>query len=441
MPDPSTDVNAASGPAISEIVAATTTSQLSCREHLDSRLQRCIALEGQIEAWAHLDPELASAQAEALDATREGGPMFGVTVGVKDVIDTFDMPTEFGSEIHRGHRPPRDAACVALTRRAGGVVMGKTVTTEFANVTPGKTRNPFDRNRTPGGSSSGSAAAVAAGMVDVAIGTQTTGSTIRPASFCGVVGYRPSFGDLPTSGVMQVSGSVDTLGILARRVDDVAMYRDVLMGVTPNALPMVSAPRVGLCRTDRWRDLSPATREGIDGVVGRLTSHGAIVEEVRAPVDFDALEEAHRWITGFEMSRNLSWEIDHHWDELSDGLRTGRLQDGAACSEQRYRDMRDRAARARQVMSHYFTDLDVILAPAAVGEATGIESPVPHPWVYQPWTMLHVPTVTLPLLKGPAGLPVGVQMIGRFADDRNLLAVALWIEQRLGYPSAYGESV
>ena len=296
--------------SISEIVRATSSGDISCREHVASRLERTLALEPDVQAWAHLDPGQGLQRAESLDRSEQHGRLHGVTVGVKDIIDTHDMPTEFGSDIYRGHRPVRDAACVALTRRAGGVILGKTVTTEFANVTPGKTRNPFDSNRTPGGSSSGSAAAVAAGMVDIAIGTQTTGSTIRPASFCGVVGYRPTYGDLTTSGVMQVSGSVDTLGILARHVDDVALYRDILMGVSPKPLPPVQTPSLMLCRTEHWLDLAPSTRTLIEDAAERLASNSARVEEVASPASLGRLEKAHRWITSFEMTRNLTWEIE-----------------------------------------------------------------------------------------------------------------------------------
>jgi len=376
-------------------------------------------------------------QADRLDESSAHGPLHGITVGVKDIIDTHDLPTEFGSEIHRGNRPPRDAACVALTRRAGGVIAGKTVTTEFANVTPGKTANPFDPKRSPGGSSSGSAAAVASGMVDIAIGTQTTGSTTRPASFCGVVGFRPTFGDLSTSGVMQVSGSVDTIGILGRCVEDVAVYRDVLLGVAPKPLPLISPPRVGFARTGRWLEIDPTTRSLLEGLADRLAANSTAVGEVLSSPIMEGLEEAHRWITGFEMTRNLSWEIDNHWDELSDGLREGRLRDGGACSEELYFEMRARAASARLDHHAVFVDFDVIMAPATVGEATPLDDPVPHPWIYRCWTLLHVPVVTLPILKGPNGLPVGVQLIGRHGEDRHLLAVANWLEKTLGYPTSY----
>lgn len=423
--------------SIAEIVTATTSGEISCREWAQSRLDRISSLEPEVGAWAHLDPELVTARADRLDASSAHGPLHGITVGVKDIIDTHDLPTELGSEIHRGNRPSRDAACVALTRRAGGVIVGKTVTTEFANVTPGKTANPFDPKRSPGGSSSGSAAAVASGMVDVAIGTQTTGSTTRPASFCGVVGYRPTFGDLSTAGVMQVSGSVDTIGILGRCVEDVALYRDVLLGVAPQPLPEVSTTRVGFARTGRWPDIHSTTRSLLEGLAERLADNSAAVGEVAWSPVLEGLEEAHRWITGFEMARNLSWEIDNHWDSLSRGLREGRLRDGGDCTEELYFEMRARAAHARLGLPSLFTDFDVIMAPATVGEATPLDDPVPHPWIYQPWTLLHVPVVTLPILRGPNGLPIGVQLIGRRGEDRHLLAVANWLEKIFGYPTSH----
>jgi len=232
-----------------EIVAAIATGRTTCEAVARACLERIAAREPRVQAWAHLDSDRVIAQARLLDRGGARGPLHGVPFGVKDIIDTWDLPTEYGTVIHKDHRPAKDAACVALSRRAGGVLMGKTVTTEFANITPGPTRNPLDLSRTPGGSSSGSAAAVADFHVPVAIGTQTTGSTTRPASFCGVFGYRPTYGDLRTAGVMEASGSLDTLGILARSVEDVSLYRDVLLGIEPVPLPEdEAAPRIGFCR-------------------------------------------------------------------------------------------------------------------------------------------------------------------------------------------------
>jgi Asp-tRNA(Asn)/Glu-tRNA(Gln) amidotransferase A subunit family amidase len=203
----------------------------ACLEHIAMR-------EPEVQAWQYLNGDQVLAQARALDQCGISGPLHGVPFGIKDIIDTYDMPTEYGSPIYRGHQPASDAACVALSRKAGGILMGKTVTTEFANVFPGKTRHPRDPHRTPGGSSSGSAAAVSACMVPLAVGTQTTGSTIRPASFCGIVGYRPTYGHLRCTGVKEAAGSFDTLGLMARSIADIALYRDVLLGDTPAPLPV-----------------------------------------------------------------------------------------------------------------------------------------------------------------------------------------------------------
>src|SRR3954463_5306505 len=216
-----------------EIVAAINGGKATCEAIAPACLEHIQLREPKVQAWQHLNREQTIGQAIALDKSGKRGPLIGVPFGIKDIIDTADMPTEYGSPIYKGNRPKNEAACVALGRKAGGLLMGKTVTTEFANRFPGKTRNPFDETRTPGGSSSGSAAAVGDQMVPLAIGTQTTGSTIRPASFCGVFGYRPTWGDLRCSGVREAAGSLDTLGLLARSIADIALYRDVLLGIEP----------------------------------------------------------------------------------------------------------------------------------------------------------------------------------------------------------------
>ena len=223
-----------------EIVAAIGEGRTTSEAVVRACLERVAARESQVHAWAHIDPDAALVAARAADNSGKRGPLAGVPFGVKDIIDTFDMPTEWGTPIHKGRQPERDAACVALSRKAGGILLGKTVTTEFANLHPGPTRNPHDLTRTPAGSSSGSAAAVADFMVPIAIGTQTTGSTIRPASFCGVFGYRPTYGEHRMHGVMEASGSLDTLGILSRSVADIALYRDVLLGIPPEPMPQVT---------------------------------------------------------------------------------------------------------------------------------------------------------------------------------------------------------
>src|SRR4051795_12598201 len=231
-----------------EIIAAIGQGQTTSEAVVRACFDRIAAREPEVHAWAHLDPEAALARARAFDKSSKRGPLAGVPFGVKDILDTLHLPTEWGTPIHKGRRPERDAACVALSRKAGGVLLGKTVTTEFANLHPGPTRNPHDLSRTAAGSSSGSAAAVADFMVPVAIGTQTGGSTIRPASFCGVFGYRPTHGEHRMHGILEGAGSLDTIGILSRSVADIALYRDVLLGAPPEPMPKIERPHFALCR-------------------------------------------------------------------------------------------------------------------------------------------------------------------------------------------------
>ena len=414
-----------------EIVRATSAGT-SCEAVARACIERIAAREPQVQAWQYFDPDYVIRQARALDRAEKRGPLHGVPFAIKDIIDTCDMPTEYGSPIHAGHRPDADAACVALGRRAGGILMGKTVTTEFANQTPGKTRNPFDPARTPGGSSSGSAAAVPDYMAALAIGTQTTGSTIRPAAFCGVFGYRPTYGDLRLSRVMEASGSLDTLGLIARSVEDIALYRDVLLGVAPEPLPAHDAtPRIGFCRTHLWPSLEPATQRLLEDAARALAQRGAQVVDLALPAEFERLMDAHRWISSFEFARNFTWEIEHHWEQISERLRNGRLKDGLSCSFERYREAKAFAARCRRAFHDVAADCDVLLAPSATGEAPiGLES-TGNAAPSTLWTALHVPSITIPIFKGPSGLPVGAQLIARRNEDRKLFSAARWVYRQL----------
>lgn len=416
-----------------ELARAIEAGALRCEAVTRACLERIAAREPQVRAWAHLDTEAALAAARAIDAGGgRRGPLCGVPFGVKDIIDTADLPTEYGSPIFAGHRPAADAACVALSRRAGALLLGKTVTTEFANVQPGPTRNPHDLARTPGGSSSGSAAAVADYMVPLAIGTQTTGSTTRPASFCGVFGYRPSWGHLRTAGTMEASGTLDTLGILARSIDDVALYRDVLLGIDPQPVVAIERPpRIGFCRTPFWDRIEPATRALLEGAADALRRAGAAVTDFDLPLHFERLASAHRWISSFEMTRNLAWVIDHRREQISEALRNGRIKDGLECPFERYREMLEFGERCRTELDSLLGGHDLLLAPAAAGEAPEGWLPIPHPWVYMIWTVCHVPTLTLPVFRGPAGLPIGAQLIARRHDDRRLFAAAQWVYAKL----------
>lgn len=416
----------------SEIARAVNGGSITCEDVARACLARIEAREPQVLAWQYLNPDRVLEQARALDRSPKRGPLQGVPFGIKDIIDTDDMPTEYGSPIYKGHRPKNDAACVALGRRAGGILMGKTVTTEFANVFPGKTRNPFDPTRTPGGSSSGSAAAVGDCMVPLAIGTQTTGSTIRPAAFCGTVGYRPTHGDLRVVGVKEAAGSLDTVGLIARSVEDIALYREVLLGATPQ--PVASfpgAPKIGLCRTHFWSTLEPYTRDLIEQAASTLAKAGASVVDVALPKEFENVELIHRAVSSFEFARNFTWEIDHHWDLISEKLRNGRLKHGLACTYEEYVSARTAAEQMRVLLPQSFGDCDILITASALGEApVGLES-TGNASPSAIWTITHGPQMTLPVFKGPNGLPVGIQVVARRNEDRKLFSAAQWVYDRL----------
>ncbi len=408
-----------------EIVAAIGAGKMTCEAVVRACLEHIEAREPHVQAWQYLNPQQVIAAASALDKNGLRGPLAGVPFGITDIIDTADMPTEYGSPIYKGHQPQNEAACVALGRKAGGVLMGKTVTTEFANRYPGKTRNPFDPTRTPGGSSSGSAAAVGDHMVPLAIGTQTTGSTIRPASFCGVFGYRPTWGDLRCSGVREAAGSLDTLGLLARSVDDLALYRDVLLGVEPQAVPEhTGALRVGFCRTHVWPQVEPHTQQLLEDAAQRLARAGLQVSEVELPAHFARLTDVHLAISSFEFSRNFTYEIEHHWEKISTTLRENRLKSGLECSFERYSEARLFAAQCRREFAGVVENYDVLLTASATGEAPVGLNATGKANNCLIWTTLHVPSVTMPVFKGPHGLPVGAQIIGKANGDRALFAAA-----------------
>jgi Asp-tRNA(Asn)/Glu-tRNA(Gln) amidotransferase A subunit family amidase len=408
-----------------EIVAAIGAGKTTCEAVVRTCLEHIEAREPHVQAWQYLNPQQVIAAASALDKNGLRGPLAGVPFGIKDIIDTADMPTEYGSPIYKGHQPQNEAACVALGRKAGGVLMGKTVTTEFANRYPGKTRNPFDPTRTPGGSSSGSAAAVGDHMVPLAIGTQTTGSTIRPASFCGVFGYRPTWGDLRCSGVREAAGSLDTLGLLARSVDDLALYRDVLLGIEPQAVTEhTGALRVGFCRTHVWPQVEPHTQQLLEDAAQRLARAGLQVSEVELPAHFARLTDVHLAISSFEFSRNFTYEIEHHWEKISTTLRENRLKSGLECSFERYSEARLFAAQCRRAFADVVENYDVLLTASATGEAPVGLNATGNANNCLIWTTLHVPSVTMPVFKGPHGLPVGAQIIGKANADRALFAAA-----------------
>ncbi len=422
-----------------EIVRATTAGEITCEAVTRACLDRIGARESVVHAWANIDPELALAQARALDRGQNRGPLYGVPIGVKDIIDTFDQPTEMGSPIYRGHRPAADAACVALVRAAGAVILGKTVTCEFAGMQPGNTTNPHAPEHTPGGSSSGSGAAVADRMVPVAFGTQTGGSVLRPAAYCGVFGFKPTFGAFNRRGVFPAAESLDTLGLIARSLDDIELLSDVLE-LRPSARPvaLTRAPRVGLCRTALWAAAQPESVTAIEDAAARLGKAGAHVREVTLPAEFSGLREAAReTINNYERAAAMAHEWNTQRDLISERLRK-RIELGRATPHAEYVAALQLGETCRARFDEVFGDCDVLLTPAVHGEAPRGLAETGDPGFQAIWTILHVPTLTLPTHRGPNGMPVGIQLITQRHEDRRLFACARWVWQELGAAGMIG---
>jgi len=393
-----------------------------------SCLSRIEEREPQVQAWEIVAPD-AIEQARRIDEQPRRPLLCGLPVGIKDLIDTADLPTTYGSPIYAGHRPKADAACVAALRAAGAVIPGKTVTTEFAAYKGGKTRNPRDPTRTPGGSSSGSAAGVADRMIPAALGSQTAGSVIRPASFCGVVGWKPTFGTYDMRGIHPLAPSLDTLGFFVRQVADLPWIAAALSGA-PEPAPIAEltrAPRLGLCRTDQWPKAEASTQRLVEQAAARLERAGSEVREVEA---FAGLAATQSVIMSAEAAVALRAEREQHDARLSDVFRSFLLE-GERCPPQRLREARERADHGHREAPRVFAGVDALITLAAAGEApVGLES-TGDPSFCRTWTLLGCPCISLPVLTGPAGLPVGLQLVGaRGADDR-LLAVAAWVEHEL----------
>jgi Asp-tRNA(Asn)/Glu-tRNA(Gln) amidotransferase A subunit family amidase len=409
-----------------ELVRAVETDAISVEAIANAYLDRIAAREPDVKAWAYIDPDKVLQDARALDQGPRRGLLHGAPFAAKDIIDTADMPTGHGSPIYEGRQPNRDATCIALCRAAGGLLLGKTVTTEFAHVSPGATRNPHDPTRTPGGSSSGSAAAVGDRMAPLAFGTQTTGSVIRPASFCGVVGYKPSHGDFGLSGVGQNAPSFDTLGIMARDVADASLMRAAAMGAPYRSLesPSASSLFLGLCQTPYWDEAEPSTQAAIEEAVNRLARAGATVVKFPLPDGYEEVGDCLPLVSGYEFSRVLAYERANHPDKLSEKLLNGRVADGDKCSYADYRAALATIAAYKAKLADAFGSFNALLTPSAAGEAHVGLSTTGSPLFNGVWTALHAPVVTLPVLEGPNGLPVGLQLVGRLYKDDALLDVA-----------------
>ena len=413
--------------AVAQLSSGALTAEAVTRACLDRAEARA-----SVRAWAWLGPDQAIAQARAADRAGRPGLLAGLPVGIKDIIDTFDMPTEHGSPIYRGNRPFADAACVALLRRAGAVILGKTVTTEFANRFPGPTVHPHNPAHTPGGSSSGSAAGVADLQVPVALGTQTGGSVIRPSAFCGVVGYKPSFGEFSRSGVKLQCHNLDTLGVLCRSVEDLALMRAALIAMPHRPIDRtIAAPRIGICHTPAWDAAEPPVQALIEQSAKRFAAAGARVSEIAFAPEFANILEHHRRVFNYEAARNYAYEYEEHHDLVSQVLRDTVLTPGRELPLDAYVEALDTAEAFRRHLDDIFRDVDVLLTPSAAGEAPEGLGSTGDPRFNSIWTLSWSPCVTLPAGTGPKGLPLGIQLVGPRFRDEALLDIAAWSERHL----------
>ena len=386
------------------------------------------AREKDIGAFAALD--LDAARREAETAGLAATPLRGLPVAFKDIFDTADLPTQYGSPIYAGYRPRADATAVAMTRRVGGIVIGKTVTTELASLVPSATRNPHNLAHTPGGSSSGSAAAVAAAMVPLAFGTQTAGSVIRPAAFCGVAGFKPSYRLIPMVGVKDVSWHLDTAGLFGAGVTDVAFAAAVVLDRdlrVDRAAP--SAPRIALVRTHLWPQASAAMQKAVETAARIAEAAGATVVEVTLPPILEEAYAAQFTIQDYEVFRSLAYEYDRYRDLIGKNLRE-QLDGAAAISADAYDAARRTTRRARQALADMMSGHDVILTPSAPGAAPHGLTTTGNPMFNRLWTLMGTPCVNVPGLSD-GGLPLGVQIVGRFGRDRSALEAALFLERTI----------
>ncbi len=434
--------------SLSDAAADIRDGRITSAELVRDCLAQVAAVEDKVQAWAFLDREHATRQAEAADEHRRHGratgPLHGVPIGIKDIFDTGDMPTEFGSPFWAGRTPRADAAAVARLRAAGAVIMGKTVTTEYGFMHPGKTANPHDHTRTPGGSSSGSAAAVAAHMVPGALGAQTNGSVIRPAAFCGVVGFKPTHGLIPRTGSLMLTRTLDHVGVFARNVEDAALLAEVLAGfdaedpdTRPLARPPLAAvaasepplpPRFAFVRTAAWKHVEPVMSEAFEELIGAL---GDAVAEVELGSSFERTIELHRTVMDVEMAHYLHRDYEQAGTQLSAVLRAA-IERGRGVSAVEYMWAVAAIGTLNTSLDEVFIEYDALLTPAAPGPAPhGLEA-TGNPVFCSTWSYLGTPAVTLPLMVSGEGMPLGVQLVGRRDGDARLLRTARWLVTTLG---------
>lgn len=400
---------------------------------LHAALDRIHDVEPRIKAWVQLDEATAFRCAESLDRKLAQGVSLGLLCGVpfavKDIFDTQTMPTSYGARPYSNHRPTKDADVVTLTKCADATIIGKTVTTEFAYFSPGPTVNPWRPTHTPGGSSSGSAAAVASGMVPLALGSQTAGSLIRPASYCGVYAFKPTYGAFSTGGAKPFSESLDTIGWLANNANDLELYRSALLAET-SFRPLLNLPassmRVGICQTHEWNYLDESGKIAWDTTLRLISKAGARATEITISEGLKGLLQAQKTIMAYEAARNLEKDLALHADRLSIEI-FNLVREGVSISQETYFAARVLAEEGRTALSLIFEDIDVLMVPAAPGEAPEGLARTGDPVFSRVWTLLGCPCACVPGILGPSGLPVGIQVVGAHGNDRTLLECAATI--------------
>lgn len=410
------------------IDGGTLTAEAVIRAHLERIDKR----NADVLAWSHLARESALECAKVLDRGPRKGMLHGVPMGVKDIIDSHDQPTSYGSPIYKEHQPLADAATVALARGAGAILLGKTVTTEFANRHPGPTRNPHNPAHTPGGSSSGSAAAVADFQVTLATGTQTGGSVIRPAAFCGVFGYKPTYNHFPPAGMKANTEWLDTIGAYARSLDDIALFRAALAGIPHRPIVKLErAPRIAVCFTPHKDEMQPEGIAAIEQAAAALAKRGAKIVEFAMPPEMFDMREGQKTLSAFDGPRAAADEARRFYGLLSKSFQEDKIGAGNKLDYAGWVAARKLGERARAVMEGKFDDIDAILTAPAPGEAPAGLERTGNATFNLLWTYLWMPCVTLPFNRGPKGLPVGIQLVGRQHEDARLLDVAGWVQGAL----------
>ena len=411
----------------SQAAAQIRAGTLGCEDLMLSCLARIAQREPQVGAWQFLDSTRALERARAADKLPPRGPLHGIPVGIKDIMDTVDMPTTLGSPMYAKRQPDWDAACVAALRAAGAIVVGKTVSTEFAYFQPGKTRNPHNLLHTPGGSSSGSAAAVADCMVPVALGSQTAASVTRPAAFCGVYGYKASHGEFSLSGIRPFAESLDSLGVLSRSVDDIVLLRTVLLGGPhTERQPLARPARLAVCRTPQWSQAEPQAQQALETLLQACRKAGAVVSELDLPAQFAGLIDAQKTIMAYEAAHNYVFETTRCPEQLSAAFRA-LTEAGRGISRDHYASAKREVVQAKRVLRNMAAELDAWISPAAIGEAPLATSGTGDPVMSRMWTALQGPSLCVPLGRGVQGLPLAAQLVALPGHDDDLLQVGQWV--------------